>query len=472
LTTSSSCDVKHASYYIEAPAASLIAQEFFKKYGDQAIPVVNSTASKTLHILSQELCEKVVLCNQTLHDILHKSGQVRSAEDLLRQKTAQTQERVPFSSLTDDELSAVSHAVELVKIVLPDFKSSNIDIYQGQDSGIMCAKNLFEIPVWMVRREDVHAKAPCRSSQSHNCHCVAAYLCEKILAAHIEMKADSDRSSGTHHIVSSLAQQVCGGAPVFCTQLHPSGTSQEKVTESKSDSAFLMLQQREQGLQIRIKQQQDELREQELKHKQELLDLKAKVKDMEQQLTREEVRFVDMEQDLIASFKRDAEQKEKQFQEELQASHLRYNSLYREFLGKSDELAHARKELESAECQMSEERERHSRHMNSIESQSRWYLKRLADRVDKLCELQSVSSGSADANSELATLLLHIAREFEEDKRKDMCVVCTSSTKDCVLLPCRHQHTCSQCAAALCDKVLPKCPVCRAAVEKFMTVFT
>ena len=34
-------------------------------------------------------------------------------------------------------------------------------------------------------------------------------------------------------------------------------------------------------------------------------------------------------------------------------------------------------------------------------------------RVDKLCELQSVSSGSADANSELETLLLHIAREFE-----------------------------------------------------------
>ena len=76
---------------------------------------------------------------------------MRSAEDLLRQKTAETQERVPFSSLTDDEvyihfchgvlplhlqLSAVSHAVELVKIVLPDFKSSNIDIYQGQDSGV------------------------------------------------------------------------------------------------------------------------------------------------------------------------------------------------------------------------------------------------------------------------------------------------------------------------------------------------
>ena len=67
-------------------------------------------------------------------------------------------------------------------------------------------------------------------------------------------------------------------------------------------------------------------------------------------------------------------------QEELQASQLRYNSLYREFLGKCDELTHARDELKSAEEQRSEERERHSRQMNSIESQSKWYLKRLADR--------------------------------------------------------------------------------------------
>jgi hypothetical protein len=165
--------------------------------------------------------------------------------------------------------------------------------------------------------------------------------------------------------------------------------------------------------------------------------------------------------------RRDAERKEALHQEERQASRNRYDCLYKEFLEKSSELDHARKELESGRGEMSRERERHSRHTHSLKSQSEWYLKRLADRVDKLCELQSMNGGSGGSDSELTTLLFSIAREFEEDKRKDLCVVCATNAKDCVRMPCKHHHTCTSCA-----NLLLKCPVCRTAVDSTMHVFS
>ena len=90
-----------------------------------------------------------------------------------------------FSAL---QLSSVSHAVALVKIALPDIQSSNIDIHEGQDNTVSatcislvpcdvynwrsfgvvfkvtCAGSQFEVPLWMVRSDQVHAKAPCKST--------------------------------------------------------------------------------------------------------------------------------------------------------------------------------------------------------------------------------------------------------------------------------------------------------------------
>lgn len=52
-------------------------------------------------------CFQVVLCNQTLLDILLKSGQVQSVEELLKQKTVKARERVLLSSLTEEEILAI-----------------------------------------------------------------------------------------------------------------------------------------------------------------------------------------------------------------------------------------------------------------------------------------------------------------------------------------------------------------------------
>jgi hypothetical protein len=198
LQESSSCDVRHASYYIdEAPTASLIAQEFFKKHGDEAVPVLNSTASKTLQHLSLELGEKVVLCNQTLLDVLLKSGRVRSTEEVLKQKSSLARERVLLSSLAQDEVSALAHAVELVKLAVPGFKSSNIDVYKGEEKMVThTSSGQFEVPVWMLARGMVHSTAECRGSETENCHCVSAHICERIMTANAGITAD--RGSGIH----------------------------------------------------------------------------------------------------------------------------------------------------------------------------------------------------------------------------------------------------------------------------------
>lgn len=54
--------------------------------------------------------------------------------------------------------------------------------------------------------------------------------------------------------------------------------------------------------------------------------------------------------------------------------------------------------------------------------------------------------------------------ELPEDAE---CVVCFSSPRDCVLVPCGHAHTCMQCGAALVH-----CPMCRNSVERAVRLFT
>ena len=66
----------------------------------------------------------------------------------------------------------------------------------------------------------------------------------------------------------------------------------------------------------------------------------------------------------------------------------------------------------------------------------------------------------------LKNALCNIAKErervmtnkLEEEEEKKMCVVCQTSTKSVLLLPCRHMCLCEDCSRR---NEMNKCPLCR-----------
>lgn len=59
-------------------------------------------------------------------------------------------------------------------------------------------------------------------------------------------------------------------------------------------------------------------------------------------------------------------------------------------------------------------------------------------------------------------------KEEEQQKGSEMCSVCLSRRADCGLL---HGNTMHRCACSSCAKSLTICPICRAIVERVVTVF-
>ena len=52
------------------------------------------------------------------------------------------------------------------------------------------------------------------------------------------------------------------------------------------------------------------------------------------------------------------------------------------------------------------------------------------------------------------------------------CVVCLDAAKDCALMPCRHLCVCAACAEDLLRAHPACCPICRAAIESSIRLFT
>lgn len=52
--------------------------------------------------------------------------------------------------------------------------------------------------------------------------------------------------------------------------------------------------------------------------------------------------------------------------------------------------------------------------------------------------------------------------DLDMDRR---CVICMSAGREHALLPCLHRCCCPRCAATLCGRPFPKCPMCRVRVR-------
>jgi hypothetical protein len=141
LNSGDSCDVKHASYYIkETCTASLVAAEFFKQHGENALPLINTAPDHLVRRCTEDLKGNVILCNKALVDILVRSGKVSQADSLLDDQKVSPQERVPVTNLTDDEVGVLKNVENIVRIIQPTFSFSTMDVFQTDDRDVcsMC----------------------------------------------------------------------------------------------------------------------------------------------------------------------------------------------------------------------------------------------------------------------------------------------------------------------------------------------
>jgi hypothetical protein len=187
-------DTRLATYYLDdMQVTGMIADEFLKHYGENAVPIPNSSTADKLSYLHKELQEKVVLCNQTLIDILLRSGKVRRVEDIMVENTPQpVVGRVLLKNLQEDEFPVLIEAEHLIKMVEPNFDTSHISFYEGRDPNVTyVSPTQFEVPKWMLSSDYVHHQIACPAQSPQSCHCASAFLCERILTAMGPRKNDA-----------------------------------------------------------------------------------------------------------------------------------------------------------------------------------------------------------------------------------------------------------------------------------------
>ena len=172
-------DVRHANFYLSSEAAFLIAQQFFVIHGAMTYPIPNSVSAQRLSEIKQEIQEKLVLCNQSLIDVLYKSGAVDPLETILSRATKKYFV-VPYAALTQEEIDVLQHVEKLVQLCYPEFSLTSMDISESAER-VISRKEFchYNIPRALLSGKADHC---CKRSSSIKCFCREALIATKILS--------------------------------------------------------------------------------------------------------------------------------------------------------------------------------------------------------------------------------------------------------------------------------------------------
>lgn len=64
-----------------------------------------------------------------------------------------------------------------------------------------------------------------------------------------------------------------------------------------------------------------------------------------------------------------------------------------------------------------------------------------------------------------------LEQELEQEREKQLCVVCLSEARSVILLPCRHFALCTQCLGTLFQQQRQTCPMCRHTIYEAIPVY-
>ena len=173
-------DVRHANFYLSGEAALLIAQRFFAIHGPKTYPIPNSVSAQRLHEIKQEIQEKSVLCNQSLIDVLYKSGAIEPLETILSRATIKKYFLVPYTELTQEEIDVLQHVEKLVQLCYPEFSLTSMDICKSAER-VSFQKEFghYKIPRALLSGKADHC---CKQSSTTKCFCREALIATKILS--------------------------------------------------------------------------------------------------------------------------------------------------------------------------------------------------------------------------------------------------------------------------------------------------
>ena len=173
-------DVRHANFYLSDEAALLIAQRFFYMHGPMTYPIPNTVSAQKLDEIKQEIQEKLVLCNQSLIDVLYKSGIIEPLETILSRATLKKYFLVPYAELTQEEIDVLQHVEKLIQLCSPEFNLTSMDISESADRVIFRKEfGHYKIPRALLSG---NADRCCKQRSSTKCFCREALIATKILS--------------------------------------------------------------------------------------------------------------------------------------------------------------------------------------------------------------------------------------------------------------------------------------------------
>lgn len=168
---------------------------------------------------------------------------------------------------------------------------------------------------------------------------------------------------------------------------------------------------------------------------------------------KEQVKFADVEQHL-----------NDEWQKQLNKVEKKNVILEKDIVELKQEIAHLEGKLESSQAEVSQKTKAHSRQMKLLQDKCQAQQQHLAQRFHQLSLF--IDNSDCDGSNEIKKLAAKLVAEVREMDQKDVCVVCVVEKPNCVLLPCRHHVTCTNCATRL-----SSCPYCRTHIRDRISTF-
>ena len=184
LEENNTSDVRHANFYLSDKTALLVAEQFFAVHGSMTYPIPNCVTAEKVNEIQQEIHQKLVLCNQSLIDILYKSGLVDPLDMILSGATTKKSVIIPYADLTQEEIDVLQHVEKLVQLCYPEFSMISMDI--SQSAGRAVLRNRFghyEIPRALLSGKADHC---CEQRAGTKCFCREALIVSKMLSLQSE----------------------------------------------------------------------------------------------------------------------------------------------------------------------------------------------------------------------------------------------------------------------------------------------
>lgn len=192
----------------------------------------------------------------------------------------------------------------------------------------------------------------------------------------------------------------------------------------------------------------EKLLEKDRNHAQELLQLQSKISSLEKDLVSQQVKFVNIEQEVSETWRKKIEK--------LNLGMAELSNTITDL--KRDKIFYQQKLAATVEDLKSKQKA-YSHQISVLNERSDILRKRLADKFDKLSRIVLASKQADDS---VADVLKTTTKEIEEMWfQKDNCIICALQKPNCVVIPCRHQITCFKCTS-----FLMTCSYCRGPIKE------